>query len=83
MGIYRPIGELVRSYELEALYPAKQLETIRLCRSEQTQVYAAEHFDGTFAFDLLTGIREYRPRAVEVPGAVSRSIDWPVGASST
>ena len=28
VAIYRPNGELVRTYELEALYPAKQLEAI-------------------------------------------------------
>ena len=76
VAIYRPTGELVRSYELEALYPAKQLEAIPTsvssrwwrCRpfgfvdpDEQTQVYVAEHLGGTFTFDLSTGTHEYQP----------------------
>jgi hypothetical protein len=76
VAIYRPTGELVRSYELEALYLAKQLETIPTsvssrwwrCRpfgfvdpGEQTKVYVFEHFGGTFTFDLSTGTHEYQP----------------------
>jgi hypothetical protein len=76
VAIYRPNGELVRTYELGALYPAKQLEAIPTsvssrwwrCRpfgfvdpDEQTKVYVAEHFGGTFTFDLSTGTHEYQP----------------------
>jgi hypothetical protein len=76
VAIYRPNGELVRTYELEALYPVKQLEAIPIsvssrwwrCRpfgfvdpGEQTKVYVFEHFGGTFAFDLSTGTHEYQP----------------------
>jgi hypothetical protein len=76
VAIYRPNGELVRTYELEALYPAKQLEAIPTsvssrwwrCRpfgfvdpDEQTKVYVFEHFGGTFVFDLSTGKQEYHP----------------------
>lgn len=98
VAIYRPTGELVRSYELEALYLSKQLEAIPTyvssrwwrCRpfdfvdpDVHTQVYVAEHFGVTFTFDLSTGTHAVPTRAVEVPDAVSRSIDWPVDASST
>jgi hypothetical protein len=76
VAIYRPNGELVRAYELEALYSAKQIEAIRTsgssrwwrCRpfgfvdpDEQTKVYVSDHFGGTFVFDLSTGIHEYQP----------------------
>ena len=75
-AIYRPNGELVRTYEFEALYPVKQLEAIPTsvssrwwrCRpvgfvdpGEQTKVYVFEHFGGTFSFDLSTGTHEYQP----------------------
>lgn len=74
IAIYKPNGELVRTYELETLYPAKQLEAIPAsvssrwwrCRpfgfvdpDEQTKVYVFEHFGGTFVFDLSTGKQEY------------------------
>ena len=76
VAIYRPNGELVRTYEVDALYPAKQLEAIPAsvssrwwrCRpfgfvdpDEQTKVYVFEHFGGTFTFDLSTGTHEYQP----------------------
>ena len=76
VAIYRPNGELVRTYEVDALYPAKQLEAIPTsvssrwwrCRpfgfvdpDEQTKVYVFEHFGGTFTFDLSTGTHEYQP----------------------
>jgi hypothetical protein len=76
VAIYRPNGELVRTYELEALYPSKQLEAIPTsvssrwwrCRpfgfvdpAEQTKVYVFEHYGGTFVFDLSTGKQEYHP----------------------
>jgi hypothetical protein len=74
VAIYKPNGELVRAYELEALYSAKQIEAIRTSESsrwwrcrpfgfvdpdEQTKVYVVEHFGGTIVFDLLTGKQEY------------------------
>jgi hypothetical protein len=74
--IYRPNGELIRTYELEALYTSKQIEAIRTSESsrwwrckpfgfvdpdEQTKVYVFEHFGGTFVFDLSTGKQEYHP----------------------
>ena len=76
VAIYKPHGELVRAYELEALYTSKQIEVIRTsvssrwwrCRpfgfvdpGEQTKVYVFEHFGGTFVFDLPTGKQEYHP----------------------
>lgn len=76
VAIYRSNGELVRTYELEALYTSKQIEAIRTsvssrwwrCRpfgfvdpDEQTKVYVFEHFGGTFVFDLSTGKQEYHP----------------------
>ena len=76
VAIYRSNGELVCAYELEALYPAKQLEAISTsvssrwwrCRpfgfvdpDEPTKVYVFEHFCGTFVFDLSTGTHEYQP----------------------
>ena len=75
VAIYRPNGELVRTYELEALYPVKQLEAIPIsvssrwwrCRpfgfvdpGEQTKVYVFEHFGGTFTFELSMGTHEYQ-----------------------
>lgn len=76
VAIYRPNGELVRAYELEALYSAKQIKAIRTSESSrwwrcrpfgfvdpdaQTKVYVFEHFGGTFVFDLSTGQQEYHP----------------------
>jgi hypothetical protein len=76
VAIYRPNGELLRAYELEALYSAKRIEAIRTSESsrwwrcrpfgfvdpgEQTKVYVFEHFGGTFVFDLSTGQQEYHP----------------------
>ncbi|RPH81541.1 MAG: hypothetical protein EHM80_02030 [Nitrospiraceae bacterium] len=76
VAIYRPNGELVRTYDLEALYSAKQLEAIPTsvssrwwrCRpfgfvdpDEQTKVYVSEHSGGTFVFDFSRGAHEYQP----------------------
>ena len=76
VAIYRPHGELIRTYDLEALYTSKQMEAIRTSESsrwwrcrpfgfvdpdEQTKVYVLEHFGGTFVFDLSTGKHEYHP----------------------
>ena len=76
VAIYRPNGELIRTYELEALYTSKQIEVIRTSESsrwwrcrpfgfvdpdEQAKVYVFEHFGGTFVFDLSSGKQEYHP----------------------
>jgi hypothetical protein len=79
VAIYRPNGQLVRAYELDALYASKQVEAIPTsvssrwwrCRpfgfvdpDEQEKVYVSEHFGGTFVFDLSTGKQEYHPGQV-------------------
>jgi hypothetical protein len=72
--IYKPGGVPLRSYELEALYPAKRVEKIprsvssRGWRSEnygflnttdESKVYAYDFRGGLFLFDLSSGTFEY------------------------
>lgn len=78
VAIYGDDGRLVRSYELEGLYPADKLSKISAsvssrhwrCRpwgfvdpKEQARVYVGEALGGLFIFDLGSGQVRYEPGA--------------------
>lgn len=72
--IYKASGALLRSYELEALYPAKRVEEIPrtvssrhwlsenygfFSETDESKVYAYDFRGGLFLFDLPSGDYEY------------------------
>jgi hypothetical protein len=77
VAIYGPAGGLIRSYELEALYPASMLarvprtvssrhwrcQPVHFVEREQKSVYVPEVLGGYFVLTLATGDVVYTPGA--------------------